>query len=113
MLRGATVPAASGSAARDNLELSVSNQGPGIPADEVDLVFNKFFRGRNALGLPGSGLGLYMARSVIEVHGGTIELASAPAQAPTVFKIHLPIRDAGKQLASATSSSDNLAVTPG
>jgi len=113
VLRGATVPAAPGSTVRDNLELSVSNDGPGIPADEAGLVFNKFFRGRNALGLPGSGLGLYMARSVIEVHGGTIELGSAPDQSPIVFKIILPIRDAGKQLASTTPSSDNPAVTPG
>jgi PAS domain S-box-containing protein len=113
VLRGATVPAAAGSTMRSLLELSVSNEGTGIPADEVDLVFNKFFRGRNAQGLPGSGLGLYMARSVIEVHGGTIELTSAAGQAPVVFKIHLPIRDAGKQLASATPSSDNPAVTPG
>jgi two-component system OmpR family sensor kinase len=113
VLRGDTVPAAPGSAVRSNLELSVSNEGAGIPADEVGLVFNKFFRGRNALGLPGSGLGLYMARSVIEVHGGTIELTSVAGQAPTVFKIHLPIRDAGKHLASAAPSSDNLAVKPG
>ena len=113
VLRGATVPAAPGSAVRSSLELSVSNEGAGIPADEMGLVFNKFFRGRNALGLPGSGLGLYMARSVIEVHGGTIELTSSAEASPIVFKIHLPIRDAGKQLASTTPSSDNPAVTPG
>ena len=76
-------------------------------------IFNKFFRGRNARGLPGSGLGLYMARSVSEVHGGTIELASEPGAALTLFKIFLPIRDAGKQLASAQPSSDNPVVTPG
>jgi len=113
VLRGATVPAAPGSAVEHNLELSVASHGAGIPADEAGLVFNKFFRGRNAQGLPGSGLGLYMARSVIEVHGGTVELASAPGQAPTVFKILLPIRDSGKQLASAKPSSDNHVVTPG
>jgi PAS domain S-box-containing protein len=113
VLRGATVPAAPGASVQSNLELSVSNQGVGIPADEAPLVFNKFFRGRNADGLPGSGLGLYMARSVIEVHGGAVELTSAVGQSPTVFKILLPIRSAGKQLASPTPSSDNPAVTPG
>jgi signal transduction histidine kinase len=113
VLGGATVPAAAGSAVQDNLELSVSSIGAAIPADEAGLVFNKFFRGRNAKGLPGSGLGLYMARSVIEVHGGTIELASAPGSIPTVFKIFLPIRDSGKQLASGKPSSDNHIVTPG
>jgi two-component system OmpR family sensor kinase len=113
VLRGATVPAAPGSAVEHNLALTVCSHGTPIPADESDLIFNKFFRGHNARGLPGSGLGLYMARSVIEVHGGTVELASAPGVAPAVFQILLPIRDSGKQLASAKPSSDNHVVTPG
>jgi PAS domain S-box-containing protein len=112
-LGGTTIPSPSGSAIAHYLELSVTNHGIAIPRDEAGLVFNKFFRGRNADGLPGSGLGLYMARSVIEVHGGSVELASAPGVTPTLFKIFLPIRDSGKQLASPKSSSDNPAVTPG
>ena len=113
VLRGMTVPAAPGSAIAQNLELSVCSHGAAIPAEEAELVFNKFFRGRNAQGLPGSGLGLYMARSVIEVHGGAVALASAPGATPTTFKIDLPIRDSGKQLASPKPSSDNPAVTSG
>jgi two-component system OmpR family sensor kinase len=113
VLRGATIPAAPGSAVAENLELSVISHGRPIPGDEAGLVFNKFFRGRNAQGLPGSGLGLYMARSVIEVHGGTVELASEPGTTPTWFKILLPIRISGKQLASTKPSSDNPAVTAG
>jgi PAS domain S-box-containing protein len=113
VLRGATVPAAPGSSVAQYLELSVSSQGAAIPVEEADLIFNKFFRGRNAQGLPGSGLGLYMARSVIEVHGGTVELSSVPGTTPALFKISLPIRDPGKQLASAKPSSDNPAVTSG
>jgi PAS domain S-box-containing protein len=113
MLRGAAVPAEPGGRFVQQLELSVSNEGAGIPPDEVEMVFNKFFRGRNARGLPGSGLGLYMARSVIEAHGGSVDLASAPSKSITMFQISLPIRDAGKQLASMQPSSDNLIVTPG
>jgi len=113
VLRGAAVPAEPGVTFVQQLELSVSNEGAGIPPDEVELVFNKFFRGRNARGLPGSGLGLYMARSVIEAHGGSVDLASAPGKSITMFRISLPIRDAGKQLASVQPSSDNLIVTPG
>lgn len=112
-LRAATVPSATGSAVRSNLELAVSNFGTGLTAEEAVLAFNKFFRGSNARGLPGSGLGLYMARSVIEVHGGTVELASAPGHPETVFKIFLPIRSSGKQLASNKPNSDNPLVTPG
>ncbi|RYE93188.1 MAG: HAMP domain-containing histidine kinase, partial [Oxalobacteraceae bacterium] len=110
-LRAATVPSAAGSAVRNNLELSISNFGTGLNANEAALAFNKFSRGSNARGLPGSGLGLYMARSVIEVHGGSVELASSPGDALTVFKILLPIRSAGKQLASNNPNSDNPRVT--
>jgi two-component system OmpR family sensor kinase len=113
VLRGTAVPAEPGGTFVQQLELSVSNEGAGIPPDEVALIFNKFFRGRNARGLPGSGLGLYMARSVIEAHGGSVDLASAPSKSITMFRIALPIRDAGKQLASLQPSSDNLIVTPG
>jgi PAS domain S-box-containing protein len=112
-LGGTTVPSAAGSAVRSNLELSVGNHGAGLTADEGLLAFNKFFRGRNAQGLPGSGLGLYMARSVIEVHGGTVELASTPGTGLTLFKILLPIRSSGKQLASTKPNSDNPPVTQG
>lgn len=112
-LRAATVPSAAGSAVRNNLELSVSNYGSGLKAEEAALAFNKFSRGSNAQGLPGSGLGLYMARSVIEVHGGSVELASPPGDALTVFKIFLPIRSSGKQLASNNPNSDNPLVTAG
>ena len=112
-LSGTTVPAAAGNAVHSDLELAVSNEGAAIPADEAGLVFNKFFRGRNAQGLPGSGLGLYMARSVIEVHGGAVELAAVAGAGRTTFKIFLPIRDAGKQLASVQPSSDNPVATPG
>ena len=110
-LRAATMPSAAGSAVRSNLELSVSNYGTGLNADEAALAFNKFSRGSNAQGLPGSGLGLYMARSVIEVHGGSVELASHPGDVLTVFKIFLPIRSSGKQLASNNPNSDNPLVT--
>jgi PAS domain S-box-containing protein len=113
VLRGATAVAEPGGTFVNQLELSVRNEGAGIPPDEAGLVFDKFFRGRNARGLPGSGLGLYMARSVIEVHGGSVDLVSAPGKSITMFKIFLPIRDAGKQLASMQPSSDNLIVTPG
>lgn len=113
ILGGATVPGAPDAMVNAHLELSVTNVGRVIAADEADMIFKKFFRGRNAHGLPGSGLGLYMARSVIEVHGGTVELASAPGQSPTVFKLSLPIRDSGKQFASPKPSGDNPAAAKG
>ncbi|HET8894249.1 MAG TPA: ATP-binding protein [Gaiellaceae bacterium] len=58
--------------------LVVSDSGFGIPADEQDLVFSRFFRARNAMenAIPGTGLGLAITKALVERHGGHITLAS-------------------------------------
>ncbi|TFW10811.1 PAS domain-containing sensor histidine kinase [Massilia arenosa] len=72
------------------VELAVRDEGPGIPENEWPLVFAKGFRGASATGRAGSGLGLYMAKSVVEVHGGTIS-GQNNAQYGAVFKIRMPL----------------------
>ncbi len=86
--------------------LMVRDEGPGVPDDEVGHIFGKAYRARNAHG-NGSGLGLYMARSVVEVHGGSISMRNvAPAGAE--FRIWLPTqRSAGKYVAPKVSNCDN------
>lgn len=89
------------------VELALRDAGPGVPAADLPRIFDKGYRGSNATGLPGSGLGLYMARSVVEVHGGTLEHA-APSEGGAEFRLWLPVQDAaGKTLASGETSSDN------
>jgi two-component system sensor histidine kinase MprB len=58
-------------------QLRVRDHGPGVPADELPHIFDRFFRARNANSHPGSGLGLAIAKQVVELHGGdaTAELA--------------------------------------
>lgn len=73
----------------NGVDILVRDHGIGIPADEVPWIFDKTFRGRNATGKRGSGLGLYMARAVLEVHGGTLELLKQPGPG-ALFKIWLP-----------------------
>jgi two-component system phosphate regulon sensor histidine kinase PhoR len=77
-------------ATEGGIELSVSDRGAGIPADEVGKLFDRGFRGRAADGIPGSGLGLYMARAVVEVHGGTLTVENF-AESGKKFRIWLPI----------------------
>jgi signal transduction histidine kinase len=62
---------------------------------------------RNAAGLPGSGLGLYLARSIVDVHGGMLRLGNTRTGAE--FKLWLPALDIGgqQQLASSSPNSDN------
>ena len=99
--------ALSGRRVDGGIELLVRDHGAGVPAAEAAHIFAKSWRGSNAGGRPGSGLGLYMARSVIEVHGGILEVADAAPQGAQ-FRIWLPLRESsGKHVASAGNRSDN------
>jgi signal transduction histidine kinase len=74
----------------DGLRLWVRDRGPGIPAAERDHVFERFGRGTAARPRSeGAGLGLAIARSVAEAHGGRLELADTPGGGAT-FTIVLP-----------------------
>jgi two-component system phosphate regulon sensor histidine kinase PhoR len=70
--------------------IEVTDKGPGIPFDQQRLIFEKFGRADVAgLSKPGTGLGLFIARSIAEAHGGTLEVESRP-QAGSTFVLSLP-----------------------
>jgi two-component system sensor histidine kinase MprB len=60
--------------------LTVRDQGPGIPDDELPHVFDRFWRSPTARSLPGSGLGLAIVAKVVQQAGGTVTLQPAEAQ---------------------------------
>src|SRR5471032_1341425 len=94
-------------ASEGGIEFLVRDHGAGIPDDELAQVFDKSFRGRNAKDVAGSGLGLYMAKAVVEVHGGILS-AQNVSESGTEFRIWLPWQGAaGKSLAPDGCSSDN------
>ncbi|MGZ8740414.1 MAG: GAF domain-containing sensor histidine kinase [Gaiellaceae bacterium] len=73
-----------------HVRVAVSDDGPGIPLDDQKLIFDKFGRATVEGGTkPGTGLGLFIARSIAEAHGGTLEVDSAPAHG-SVFMLELP-----------------------
>ena len=76
----------------DRLRVTVSDTGPGIPADQQDRVFRRFTQVRAAPG--GAGLGLYIARRIVEAHGGEIGVNSRPGGGSTFF---FTLPDAGRQ----------------
>jgi two-component system sensor histidine kinase MprB len=58
--------------------LLVSDQGPGISAKDLPHVFERFYRSAESRGMPGSGLGLSIVRSIAERHGGVVRAGSGP-----------------------------------
>jgi signal transduction histidine kinase len=73
-----------------SLQISVQDRGPGIHQDDQQLVFEKFGRVSGGVSKPGTGLGLFIARSIAEAHGGTLGVSSAPGRGAT-FTLRLPV----------------------
>ena len=78
------------SQAGDALRLTVSDTGVGVPAEEIDHLFERFFRASTGATIRGTGLGLSIVKSIADVHGGSISVSSE-AGAGTTFTIDLPL----------------------
>ncbi|HET6279516.1 MAG TPA: ATP-binding protein, partial [Polyangia bacterium] len=76
-------------AGQEQADITVSDDGPGIPAAVLPRIFDPFFTTKDVG--EGSGLGLSIVHSIIERHGGTIRVDSRPGQG-TIFHIVLPLR---------------------
>lgn len=75
----------------DRLEFSVEDNGPGIDALDLPLIFDKFYRGkRGAIVGKGSGMGLAIARAILTAHGGQIEVSSVAGKG-TSFRFWVPL----------------------
>lgn len=72
------------------VRVAVSDTGPGIPADQQDRIFNRFTQ--VTAGRGGVGLGLYIARRIVEAHGGKIGVESRPGTGSTFF-FTLPVKE--------------------
>jgi signal transduction histidine kinase len=79
--------------ARSTWRVDVSDTGIGIPPDEAAKLFGAFVRGSNAriAGLPGTGLGLWIVKALVEMHGGDVKVESVLNEG-TKFSVFLPVQ---------------------
>ena len=82
------------------VEISVSDDGPGMPEDQLEHIFDRFTRGDAGLTqhVGGTGLGLAISKSLVELHGGTIAAEAVLGQGST-FRVRLPIAEIPAEVA--------------
>ncbi|MCB0116385.1 MAG: GAF domain-containing protein, partial [Caldilineaceae bacterium] len=88
---GGQVELSAGLSHNDGIQVAIRDSGIGIPAAEIPHIFERFYRGAQVTesGIPGAGLGLSIAKEILELHGGTISVNSTPGQGTRV-QIWLP-----------------------
>jgi signal transduction histidine kinase len=86
--------------------LEVLDLGPGVPPEERDQLFERFYRLASTTdpGIPGTGLGLAIAKTVVEAHKGTIEIVDTPGWS-TTFRVQFPLAEAHSWTAPTDWSS--------
>jgi len=70
--------------------IEIVDTGTGIPPEELEHIFEELYRGENARGVPGSGLGLKLVERIVSLHNGAIQVRSKP-ELGSVFTVRLPL----------------------
>jgi two-component system sensor histidine kinase KdpD len=73
--------------------MTVADRGEGIPSDDLERVFDKFYRVQRPESAGGTGLGLAICKAIVEAHGGKIGARNRPGGGTVVF-LTLPLRAA-------------------
>jgi signal transduction histidine kinase len=94
----------------NGLEVAVCDTGPGIPADELDQIFEEYTQG-SITSAEGTGLGLPMAKRLVELHGGSISVASTPELGST-FTFRLPAAPMPAAVESQALAPEHAAAAP-
>jgi signal transduction histidine kinase len=94
---------------RAEVQITVQDRGIGIPASEVQHIFEPFYRARDvaAAQIRGSGLGLSLVKHIIEAHNGRVSVESAQGRG-SAFTLHLPL---APRLGAEPSGQVNLAIS--
>jgi len=73
-----------------SIVFTVADRGPGVPADEAERIFEKYFRGTGNGGAPGTGIGLHLVKTIAQLHGGTAEYRPRPGGG-AMFLLTVPL----------------------
>jgi two-component system sensor histidine kinase KdpD len=84
------------------LEIAVADRGEGIPPEDLERIFDKFYRVHRPESVGGTGLGLAICKAIVEAHGGRIYAQNRPGGG-TVVALTLPLERAGQNAGSAVS----------
>jgi signal transduction histidine kinase len=90
------------------VQLEVSDSGPGIDPELLPHVFDRFYRSDPSRSSPGAGLGLSIAKAIVEDHGGSIGIASE-SEAGTIVNVTLPNR-VDMKLNALTANANQRAI---
>ncbi|MBX5465855.1 MAG: sensor histidine kinase, partial [Clostridia bacterium] len=96
---------------RAGVELSVADTGPGIPPEQRERLFDRFYRGDPSRSSEGAGLGLAIAQAILRAHGGRVEVESTVGRGSR-FLLWLPRAAAATAAAAAGTEARGAAPLP-
>jgi two-component system OmpR family sensor kinase len=98
--------------AAEQVVVTIADHGIGIPASDLDRLFERYHRGSNVSGIVGTGVGLYLVKMVVDLHGGSIAVESREGEGAR-FTVRLPVKPPSQievlSPAQATTSSPDEA----
>ena len=97
--------------AADEVVVAISDHGIGVPESDLDRLFERYHRGSNVSGIVGTGVGLYLVKMVVDMHGGAVAVASKEGDGAR-FTIRLPRKPAAAIEAAAVAEAPSIADPP-
>jgi signal transduction histidine kinase len=96
--------------ASEAVVVTIADHGIGVPARDLDRLFERYYRGSNVSGIVGTGVGLYLVKMVVDLHGGSVEVNSKEGEGSR-FTVRLPISPAPSIGSRSTIESAGFAET--
>ncbi len=100
-------------ASETSVQVEVSDEGPGIPADQAERIFDRFYQTSLGAEGRGSGIGLALVRELVQLHGGDVALVPGQPGEGALFRVRLPVHSGALDVVRQRSSSTWGAVAPG